>query len=77
MSSIDSHRINCGRLTVSVKLPNLTADIPSKTSNLAQKSAFFLAGAGGNKSRRRQSYTYTYFTLIHLSKIAKFSLFRG
>ena len=40
-SSIDSHRINCRWLTVqvSVKLPNLTADKVSKTSNLAEKSA--------------------------------------
>ena len=41
VSSIYSHRINCGRLTVSVKLPTLTTDSEklSKTSSLAAKSA--------------------------------------
>ena len=56
MSSIYSHRINCGQLTVSVKLPTLTDDSEklSKTSSLAVKSA-----AGSAKTKQSVSKLYT------------------
>ena len=52
VSTINPHKINCGQLTVSAKLPNLTADKLLKTSSLAEKTQKSASSSSSAKAKQ-------------------------